>query len=163
MTKRHSLLGGMIRGVVAGTVATWAMNRLTTVWYDRQSSATRKLENRLRKGRAAYEIAAEKIGRLRHKRLTRAQRQRFGKAIHWTLGTFSAALYGALRQRLRKPGLSRGLAFGTAVWLLVDNIANYALRLTPGPRAFPWQTHARGLAGHLTYGAVADTAMRIMR
>jgi hypothetical protein len=39
--------------------------------------------------------------------------------------------------------------------------ANALLRLTPGPAAFPWQTHARGLAGHLAFGVVADTPLDV--
>ena len=35
------------------------------------------------------------------------------------------------------------------------------LGLTPGPTHFPWQTHARGLAGHLMFGAVADATMGV--
>jgi uncharacterized membrane protein YagU involved in acid resistance len=68
-------------------------------------------------------------------------------------------LYGALRSRFESASLARGLAFGTTFWLLMDEGAVYALGLTPGPRAFPWQTHARGLAGHLTFGAVADATL----
>jgi hypothetical protein len=40
--------------------------------------------------------------------------------------------------------------------------AAYALRLTPGPKAFPWQTHARGIAGHLSFAAAADAALRVL-
>ena len=43
---------------------------------------------------------------------------------------------------------------------------NPVLGLTPGPMAFPWQAHARGLAGHLAYGvtsnAVLDAVDRVM-
>jgi hypothetical protein len=31
---------------------------------------------------------------------------------------------------------------------------NPVLGLTPGPTAFPCQTHARGLSGHLVFGLV---------
>lgn len=46
--------------------------------------------------------------------------------------------------------------------LLVDEAATPALGLTPGPTAFPWQTHARGLAGHLAYGVATETALDVL-
>jgi len=42
----------------------------------------------------------------------------------------------------------------------MDEIGNVALGLTPGPRAFPWQAHARGLAGHLVLGLAAEGVMQ---
>jgi uncharacterized membrane protein YagU involved in acid resistance len=75
------------------------------------------------------------------------------------LGIGAGALYAVLRPRIESAALARGLAFGAAFWLLMDEGAVYALRLTPGPTAFPWQAHARGLAGHLTFGAVADATL----
>jgi len=163
MRKRHSILGGVIRGVVAGAVATWAMNKITTFLYENEDRGARRREDQARRGRTAYQVAAEKFARLGHRRLTKEDREDLGNVIHWALGTGAAALYGALRPRFNgKGGILSGLAFGTTVWLVLDNLAVYALKLTPGPRAFPWQTHARGLAGHLAYGAVADTALRVM-
>jgi hypothetical protein len=58
--------------------------------------------------------------------------------------------------------MGNGLLFGTAFWAVIDEGANTALALTPGPTAFPWQTHARGLAGHLVFGVAADTALRAL-
>ncbi|MCA1673436.1 MAG: DUF1440 domain-containing protein, partial [Actinobacteria bacterium] len=52
-----------------------------------------------------------------------------------------------------------GLAFGTGFSLLVDELMNPLLGLTPGPRAFPWQAHARGLGGHLAFGATTELVL----
>ncbi len=71
-------------------------------------------------------------------------------------------MYGALRDRLPGAGAGNGLLFGAAFWAVVDEAGNTALGLTPAPGAFPWQTHARGLAGHLVFGVAADTALRAM-
>ena len=43
----------------------------------------------------------------------------------------------------------------------MDEGAVYALGLTPGPTAFPWQTHARGFAGHLVLGVILDAAFDV--
>ena len=34
--------------------------------------------------------------------------------------------------------------------------------LSSGPLGYPWQAHARGLAGHLTVGATTDAAVRAL-
>ncbi len=54
-----------------------------------------------------------------------------------------------------------GLVFGLAFWLLIDEGANVALGLTPGPAEFPWQAHARGLAGHLVFGVATEAALAL--
>jgi uncharacterized membrane protein YagU involved in acid resistance len=61
-----------------------------------------------------------------------------------------------LRRRFPAIAAARGLAFGAAFFLIVDEVLNTALRLTPPPRAFPWQTHARGLGGHIAYGMTTE-------
>jgi uncharacterized membrane protein YagU involved in acid resistance len=79
-------------------------------------------------------------------------------------GLFPTGGYGLLRSQRRNGNparhLAEGAAFGAAVWLLVDEAANVALGLTPGPAKFPWQAHARGLAGHLTLGLVTEGVLQ---
>jgi uncharacterized membrane protein YagU involved in acid resistance len=92
-------------------------------------------------------VAAERLAGLLGRRPSQRRLARFGVVIHWGLGIVAGA---------------GGLTFGAAFWLAVDEALTPALALTPGPRAFPWQTHARGLAGHLTFGLVADAALRVL-
>ena len=156
---RQSVIADMIDGAIAGAVATWVMGKVTTYLYEHENRTAREREDRAREGKTAYGVAAEKAARLVGSELGEAERGTYGSAIHWAVGIAAGALYGALRPRLESAALARGLAFGTAFWLVMDEGAVYALGLTPGPAAFPWQTHARGLAGHLTFGAVADAAL----
>lgn len=94
--------------------------------------------------------------------LSEDERKKYGSTIHWGLGVGAGAVYGALRDRVPGADWGNGLLFGTTFWALIDEGANTALGLTPGPSRFPWQTHARGLAGHLVFGLAADTALRLM-
>ncbi|HET7321136.1 MAG TPA: DUF1440 domain-containing protein, partial [Longimicrobiaceae bacterium] len=94
--------------------------------------------------------------------LSKGERQEGGRAIHWALGAGAGALYGVMRRRVPGADAADGLLFGTAFWLLMDEGANWALGLTPGPGAFPWQTHARGLAGHLVFGATTDATLHAL-
>jgi hypothetical protein len=137
------------------------MDKVTTAFYNAEPKHVRTLEDNVRGGTTAYGRAAERVAHAMGRDLTRQSRERLGGGIHWALGISTGALYGLLRSRVSASHVAWGLAFGTAWWLLVDETATAALGLTPGPREFPWQTHARGLVGHLAYGAVADRALAL--
>lgn len=44
----------------------------------------------------------------------------------------------------------------------MDETVTPALGLTPAPKAFPLETHARGLAGHLVFGVSVDAALALI-
>lgn len=156
LSRQQGPLHTVVEGALAGAAATWALGKVTSALYAQESHAVRERENRARGGTTAYGAAAEKLAHLGGRQLGEKQRERYGQAIHWALGATAGAAYALLRDRLPANPLARALLFGTAFWLVADELANPVLGLTPGPGAFPWQTHARGLAGHLAYGAVAD-------
>jgi hypothetical protein len=151
-------------GAVAGAAATWIMGTVTTFLYEREDEQARRREDQARGEKTAYEVAAEKAAGLTGRQLSEDQRKKLGTAIHWATGIGAGALHAVLRRRLGRRGLGRdlaaGAAFGAAVWLLLDEVGNVALGLTPGPAAFPWQTHARGLAGHLVLGLATEGVMQ---
>jgi hypothetical protein len=163
MRAQRSLVADAADGAIAGAVATWAMGKVTTLLYEKENRAAREREDAARHGKTAYGVAAEKLARLAGATLSDDQRTKYGEGIHWALGITAGALYGVLRERLPNRPLARGLAFGTAFWLLVDEGATPALGLTSGPGAFPWQTHARGAAGHLVFGAVTDATLDLLQ
>jgi Protein of unknown function (DUF1440) len=156
---KQSLLADIVDGAIAGAIGTWAMNQATTVLYEHEDTAARQREDGARGGSTAYEVAAEKAAELAGAAISADQRKHYGQEIHWALGIGAGAAYGALRPRVGMASAAGGLLFGAAFWLLMDETATPALGLTPGPQAFPWQTHARGLAGHLVYGGVANTTL----
>ena len=160
--KRESIRADLIKGAVAGAVATWVMDRVTTIMYQRERADVRRAENEARGGRTAYETAAEKAAVMVGSKLDDDQAARAGMLIHWALGIGAGAAYAVVRRRLRFLGKTAGTAFGTGFWALMDEGIVPMLGLTPGPRAFPWQTHARGLAGHLSFGTVAEGTLRIL-
>jgi hypothetical protein len=156
------LPGDLIKGALAGAAATWVMGQATAYLYEHESKEAREVEDNARGNRTAYDVAAEKTAELVGKELTEDQRKRAGLAIHWALGAGAGAMYGALRHRVPAADAGAGLLFGTAFWAVIDEGANYAFRLTPGPAAFPWQTHARGLAGHLVFGVAAHATLQAL-
>jgi hypothetical protein len=159
MAEKQSVLVDIIDGAIAGAVATWIMGKVTTLLYERESTIARSREDSARHGQTAYGVAADKVAKFLGHSLSDDERQRQGEAIHWALGIGAGALYGVLRPRVAASSAAAGLAFGGVFWLVMDETATPLLGLTPGPKAFPWQTHARGLAGHLVYGTVANAAL----
>ena len=150
-----------LKGAVAGAGATWAMGKLTSYLYENEPKRARAMEDRARNGGTSYGTAADKLAHIAGVKLTKKERRQFGEVIHWAIGVGAGAVYSELRKRM--PGrLARGILFGTALWLLTDEGATYVFGLTPGPGKFPWQTHARGLAGHLVFGIVADAALSVL-
>lgn len=158
MRRKRSLSIDLLLGAAAGAAATWLMDAATTVLQKRESEEAQERENAARGDKSAYEIVAEKGARLAGRELDDDERKRLGAAIHWTLGISSGVLYAALRHAMPRLRLGSGLAYGTLFWLGMDEAALTALGLTPAPQAFPWQTHARGLAGHLVLGSTIELA-----
>ncbi|MEO6056797.1 MAG: DUF1440 domain-containing protein [Gemmatimonadales bacterium] len=160
--ERHGLGEDLLKGAIAGAVATWVMGKVTSSLYAREDRWARRREDDAREGKSAYGAAAEKAARAVGASLSAAQRERIGSAMHWSIGIGAGAIYAVLRRRVGSVGRAAGFGFGTAFWAVVDEGLVPALGLTPGARAFPWQTHARGLAGHLTFGTVTDGTLRVL-
>jgi len=161
-SRGDTVVGDLARGALAGIAATWVMGQVTTYLYENEPKQIREAEDDAREGRTAYGVAAEKAAEAVGKELDDDQRKQAGAAIHWALGAGAGAAYGLMRDRVPMADAANGLLFGAAFWAVIDEGANVALGLTPGPAAFPWQTHARGLAGHLVFGIAADTSLRLL-
>jgi hypothetical protein len=154
--------GDLVKGAIAGAVATWVMGKVTSAMYEHEDPAARRREDRAHGGKTAYGVAAEKAAHSVGADLGDEERKRAGSAIHWALGVGAGAVYAVLRRRFQTVGRAAGLGFGTMFWAAIDEGLVPALGLTKGAGAFPWQTHARGLAGHLTFGTVSDGTLRVL-
>jgi hypothetical protein len=160
--RERSAVSGALGGALAGAGAGWLMSRVTTLLSERQDPAARHRETEALGGKLAYEVAAQKAARLMGRELVDERARTLGRRLHQALAVGGGAVYGAVRARRRRMGVGAGLLFGLGFFVLVDELANMALGFTPGPRAFPWQAHARGLAGHLTYGLATEAELRLL-
>ena len=158
----HGIGEDLVKGAIAGAVATWVMGKVTDALYQRENRWARRREDDARSGKTSYGVLAEKAADAMGETLDDESRERYGAAAHWALGVGAGAIYAVLRRRLQGLGRTAGVGFGTVFWAAVDEGLVPALGLTPGPRAFPWQTHARGLAGHLTFGTITDGTLRLL-
>jgi hypothetical protein len=146
----------IIKGAAAGATATWMMGHVTTWMYEREDREAREREDRARGDLTAYERAAEKGAGLLGVQLSEKTRGQVGGGIHWATGIGAGLAYALLRRRWRSVAAGKGLPFGVAFFLIVDELMNPLLGITPGPRAFPWEAHARGLGGHVAFGVTSE-------
>jgi hypothetical protein len=146
----------LLQGAVAGAAATWVMGRVTTQLYRWEGREVRAREERTNRESSSTGAAADKLAAMAGAALTANQRERAGEAIHWAIGTAAGAAYALLRRRWPSAAKMGGVPFGAGFFLVGDELMNPLLGLTPGPSAYPWQAHARGLAGHLTFGATTE-------
>lgn len=102
--------------------------------------------------KAADAIAATATG----ERVPRAWKPAAGAAVHYAFGGAVGAMYGATAATRPEVTTLAGLPFGTAVWLVADEIGVPALGLAKGPASYPISKHASALAAHLVYGATTE-------
>lgn len=110
------------------------------------------------------EPATETLGRVAYRGMagrepSRRTRERLGSAAHWGFAMGMGALY-ALSRRGRAHGwdLTGGLVFGSAVWLVADELMVPLLGLAAGPTSHDVEDHAMALGAHLAYGAATAAA-----
>jgi uncharacterized membrane protein YagU involved in acid resistance len=90
-------------------------------------------------------------------------KERAGTIAHYVMSGLTGAIYGALLQVSPRGGIGRGLAYGSAVWLVADETIVPLLRLARAPWTYPVRTHVLALLAHLTYGAALDGGSRLLR
>ena len=160
MQDRQNASGDLLKGAIAGAAGWWAMDQVLRYFYNHEGAEVRRRESRARGGIPALEVLADRIAELIGTTLSDEERQRGGTILQWATGIGTGMVYAGIRSRLPGSGLPRGLAYGAGFSLVVDEGIVPLLGLSPGPSAFPWQTHARGLVGHLVFGAVAEVTLQ---
>ncbi len=142
--------------------AAFVMNRFQAVWTDTEKQlAPESAESAAETGDDATVKAADKISRgVLHHELTKSEKKWAGPAVHYAFGGAIGALYGALANAAPIASLSGGAAYGSAVWLLADEIAVPAAGLSRAPSKTPMKAHVKAWASHLVYGFVTDLTRR---
>lgn len=87
-----------------------------------------------------------------------ATTDKLSSAVHWSFGVAMAAGYGIVRQPQRGLDPTGGLAFGTFLWLVGDELAVPILGLAKAPWKYPLRAHVTPLFGHLAYGLATAAA-----
>lgn len=160
-SKTGKFFTSIAKGVVAGAVATYVMDRVTWFIYERQDIRTRVHETLARtEMKDPAHALVSRFSRATGLQIDVQQPNPAGIGVHYAVGILPVVAYSLMRGRVPFVGKTRGLLFGTAVFALVDEAMSPMLGIANRPGAYPWQAHARGLAGHLAYGLTADTTLR---
>lgn len=116
----------------------------------------------------ADEPATASVGRIGYRTVMGGEpdaetKKKLGQAVHWGYGVLMGSVYGALRPEARTPDLAAGLGYGTALWVLGDEIMVPLLGLAEGPTAHSMPEQAKALGAHLAYGAATATVTQALR
>jgi putative membrane protein len=164
------MMKGILAGAIGGLAGTWAMSEAQRAWTcavegEAPESAAGKHDARDWQERqehqnsneiAAQVLATHVIGRP----LDRRELGVAAAAVHYTFGAVVGALYGAYTEHLRHRGAGTGIALGTTVWLVADEIAMPLLGLSRPTTRRSVEMHLQSLAAHLVYGCIAAMTQR---
>lgn len=164
--RRPGAAGDALAGALAGLGASWLMSLSYGPIMRAGSEETRRREREAQGSEPpstvrAAEAAAHAVGAELPDKRTQALG---GKAVHYGYGAaWGAAFALAARALSRRPPLATGLAFGTLLWALSDELLVPLFGFSRGPARYPASTHLKGLAAHLVYGVATDAAWRAAR
>jgi len=172
-----NVLKGMVAGLAGGLLASWTMNQFQAAW-TRIAEGTEKAhgaqsmqpsegsqggQDTAEQDDATVETAKAISEKVFGHELQESEKESAGTAVHYTFGTLSGGLYGALAEVTPQVTTAAGLPFGAGFWLLADEISVPLLGLAKGPTAYPVSTHVYSLASHLVYGVTAELGRRAVR
>jgi uncharacterized membrane protein YagU involved in acid resistance len=152
----------VVKGAAAGALAAWAMGKVTTLMQNAESPEARRRYEEVTGGKYVTDRGAERIESALGLTLTKPQHQALATSQHWIVGLAAGAAFALVRHRIPASHRGHGLLFGLGFWLAFDEVFTVAAGLAEPPQVYPWQAHARGLAGHAVYGMVADGVLHAL-
>lgn len=157
---RSSVVGRLVRGGIAGGLATVLMDWVTTGVQGGQSQEDADRETAARpNGKSTVDNLVDLVTRRLEVELNDDRRSMAAQIAHYGLGVLPGALYAVLRGRVPLLGAGRGLLFGTLLFLGLDEYAGSALGIAGPPGAYPTSTHVRGFIGHALLGVATDLGL----
>ncbi|MBW3657048.1 MAG: DUF1440 domain-containing protein [Actinobacteria bacterium] len=145
--------GQLVKGAVAGVVGTWLMDVAAWTLYRQASAETLREEDRTRiDGKDTAHAAARHLARAVGSDAAQEEPNAGGIFIHYQLGIAPGVAYATLRERFPWITAGKGALWGATLYVTNDLVAARLLRLTGPQRDYPWQTHVRGLIGHVVLG-----------
>ena len=145
-------------GAIAGTIAAFAMQQFVSLWH---STKGQKLEDgAFGLDREADMNAAQKLWQFLFQRsLTEADAMKVALALHYGHGAATGIGYVLLVNKNQGFRVGFGAAYGTALWLVGDEVAVTLMRLS-NPRSKTKASHVVALAAHLLYGSVMELSRK---
>lgn len=142
------------------------MNQFQTLWTmaekEYAKSRGEKPEPQGKSDDATVKTAKAISNGLFHHELSDDEKKWAGPAVHYALGTLLGATYGLLAETVPKADAGNGTAYGSAVWLMADEIGVAAFGLAPPPSQTPLGSHVKGFVSHLLFGAATSIARKLI-
>ncbi len=170
---------GLVAGLVGGLVAAWTMNQFQAAWtriaegseksHGAQSmqpsdgSSGDQSQDVNEQDDATVETAKVISKEVFGHELQESEKEPAGAAVHYTFGTVTGGLYGALAEVSPQVTRGAGVPFGAAFWLIADEVTVPLLGLSKGPTEYPVSTHVYSFASHLVYGVTTEFSRRALR
>ena len=151
-----------VRGAIAGAVAVWLMDLVTTAMLDRQDPKVTKREEAARPNdQPALTNLVDRLAEQTGAELNQEQSDSLVTILHYALGIVPGAIYGVLRSVPLLRSVN-GAFYGVALWAINDEYLNTRLGLAGPFDAYPPETHLRGLIGHVVLGITTDTGISLL-
>jgi hypothetical protein len=158
-----AVLRDALRGAIAGAAATWAMDQVTTLLYLVQAKdVTAQEEAAQPNGKSSVANLIDRIEATTGIRVPEQRRPLIEQVVHYSLGVAPGALYGVVRHWIPAARARSGVVYGLALFAANDEYLNTRLGLAGPARAYPPETHFRGLAGHAVLGAATETGIQLL-
>lgn len=154
-----AVFGDAVKGAVAGFAGMKAMERATAFMYQHEPPDAREAYQEVTGGKYTPERTAAAMDEALHLKLTEQQRAMLAVRSHQMVGIGAGIAYALARRRFGWVDSGQGLLFGTLFALVFDEGLTPLVGLAEPPQSYPWQAHARGVAGHIAFGLVADTVL----
>jgi uncharacterized membrane protein YagU involved in acid resistance len=152
--------GFILRGIIAGAIGAWVMDRVTWIPLDRQPMDTIEREKAARPdGLEVSHLLGYRLAKAAGFPVEKKQPSTLGMFTHYMLGIGPAIVYAGLRERNLSLSADRGLLYGFTIFALWDEMASVATGIARPPQTYPWQAHMRGLIGHLALGFTTHVAL----
>lgn len=152
-----------LRGAIAGAVATWCMDLITTAMYEVQAPEVTEREQAAQpNSKSSVANLVDRIEAETGFGVPAESRPMVEQAIHYGLGIAPGAVYGVVRRWVPFVRIGRGLAYGLVLFVVNDEYLNTKLGLAGPIAAYPPETHVRGLVGHAVLGLTTETGIQLL-
>lgn len=155
--------GALLRGIVAGSIGAWIMDRVTWLMQDReQPGAIARERTAWPHGLDVSHDLGNRVTRWLGWKTDGNQPSTVGMTTHYLLGIVPAVVYAGLREKDLSVAKDCGLLYGLSIFLLWDEALSSAIGIAGKPQKYPAAAHLRGLAGHLALGLATHIALTPM-
>ena len=113
-------------------------------------------------GAVATTVIADRVAQSQQKPLSREERRRAGKAVHYSYGIAMGALYGAGVEQIPWLRTQRGGPYGLLLWSGAE-VAVPLLGLASRPTKYTAGEHLFSAVSHAVYGCAAETTRKLIR